>query len=151
MSSASARRCRIVPKAASISRSMVAENTSRRNPSASAAARRFLVFESALRLAGLTRTPIVTALGTSSCSSSSRFGQSSPSKEATPVRLPSGRFETSDETERYRIDADSEDDRDGRSGRLGRECRGDGGGKDHGYAARDKIGSQRRQPIVFAV
>src|SRR6202007_2296511 len=56
------------------------------------AACRFLVFQSALRLAGLTRTPIVPALGTSSCSSSSRFGQSSPRKAATPVSLPPGRL-----------------------------------------------------------
>jgi len=54
------------------------------------------------------------------------------------------------ETECYWIDADGEDDRDGRSGRLGRECRGDGGRKNHGYAARDEIGRQRRQSIVFA-
>ena len=32
------------------------------------------------------------AVGTSSCSSSSRFGPSSTLNEVTPVRLPPGRF-----------------------------------------------------------
>ena len=35
---------------------------------------------------------MMVAVGTSSCSSSSRFGPTSTLKEVTPVRLPPGRF-----------------------------------------------------------
>jgi len=58
---------------------------------------------------------------------------------------------TGEEAEGDRIDAYVEDDRDGRSGRLRRERRGDGGGENDGHPARDEIGRERRQPIVFAL
>src|SRR6266545_5058554 len=41
---------------------------------------------------GLTRSAMVLAVGTSSCSSSKRFGPSSTVRSLTPVRLPPGRF-----------------------------------------------------------
>ena len=43
-------------------------------------------------LLGLMSTPISVAEGTTSRSSSSRFGSSSPRKMVTPVRFPVGRF-----------------------------------------------------------
>src|SRR5215813_9336981 len=47
---------------------------------------------SAAGLVGLTRTANTEVVGNSSCTSSSRFGPISSTNEATPVRLPPGRF-----------------------------------------------------------
>src|SRR5262249_10603860 len=46
----------------------------------------------ALGLAGLTRSAMTVAAGTTLCSSSSAFGATSTANAVTPVRLPPGRF-----------------------------------------------------------
>ena len=74
------------------SRSLVAWSISSLNPSARAAGWSSRVCVAALGLVGLTSAPRVVAVGTTLCSSSSRFGSSSTLSVVTPVRLPPGRF-----------------------------------------------------------
>src|SRR5262245_16409958 len=62
------------------------------SPRLRAAACRFFVVNSArFGLVGLTSRPTTVAAGTSSCSSSSRFGCTSAFSDVTPVMLPPGR------------------------------------------------------------
>ena len=62
------------------------------SPRVRAAACRSLARISAEGLAGLTRSAMMVAAGTNSCSSSSRFGPSSTFNGVTPVTLPPGRL-----------------------------------------------------------
>src|SRR5262245_20220651 len=82
-----------VSNAASISRSLLAWRTWSCSPRARAAACRAREKGSAiLGLVGLMSRAMLVALGTTSCSSSSRFGPTSTFKLVTPARLPPGRF-----------------------------------------------------------
>ena len=76
-----------------------------------------------LGLVGLTSTAMMVAVGTSSCSSSSRFGPSSTSKTVTPVRLPPGRFRLATSPSSTGSLPSQEDDRNRRGRRLCRERR----------------------------
>src|SRR5262245_41434038 len=83
----------MVAKAASISPSLLACRTCNSSPSVRAAASSSLVIVSARAvLAGLTSSATMVAVGTNSCSSSSRFAATSTFKVTTPVRLPPGRL-----------------------------------------------------------
>ena len=78
------------------------------------------------RLVGLTSTRDRVASGTSSCSSSSRFGaQLDRSRWLTPVTLPPGRLRLATRPSSTGSPPLCEHDRDGRGRRLGRQRRGD--------------------------
>ena len=95
---------------------------------------------------------MMVAVGTNSCSSSSRFGPSSTFKLVTPVRLPPGRFRLATSPSCDRVAADREDDRNRRGRRLCRQCRrSTADGDDHAHLTADQIGRQRRQSIVLAL
>ena len=95
---------------------------------------------------------MMVAVGTSSCSSSSRFGASSTFKVVTPVRLPPGRFRLATSPSCDRVDRYLEDDRNRRGRRLCRQRRRSAAGRgNHGHLTANQIGRQRRQSIVLAV
>ena len=90
--SASGRSRTIVPKAASISRLVLARTTCICNPMARPANCTALKVASVFAtLVGLTSTATWTAAGTSSLSSSKRFATTSTLKKLIPVALPPGR------------------------------------------------------------
>ena len=92
ITSASARSWAKVPNAVSNSRSVLAFRILSCSPSVRAVDCKSLDIVSAIKeLVGLTRSATIFAVGTSSRSSSSRFGPSSVFKFATPVTLPPGR------------------------------------------------------------
>ena len=96
---------------------------------------------SALGLVGLTSSAMLLAVGTSSCSSSSRFGPSSVFKMVTPVSVAARSSEAHDNASLDRIDAGEEDDRNGRGRRSCRQCRW-AVGDDHGHLTTRQIGGQ---------
>ena len=103
-------------------------------------------------LVGLTSSAMMVAVGTSSCSSSSRFGPSSTFNVVTPVRLPPGRFRLATSPTSTGSAAYREDDRNRRGRRLCRQCRRSAAGRDnHGHLAANQIGRQCRQSIVLAL
>jgi hypothetical protein len=80
-------------KATSKSRSVLALRIGSSKPRARAADRKLLDWiEARAGTAGLTRSAITLAVGTSSCSTSSRFVATSSFNWVTPVTLPPGRF-----------------------------------------------------------
>ena len=91
------------------------------------------------------------AVGTSSCSSSSRFGPSSTFNVVTPVRLPPGRFRLATSPTATGSPADREDDRNRRGRRLGRQRRCAAGRGNHGHLTANQIGRQCRQSIVLTL
>ena len=93
---------------------------------------------------------MMVAAGTSSCSSSSRFGATSTFNEVTPVRLPPGRFRLATSPSFDRVDA-VEDDRNRRGRRLCRQRRRSATADNHGHLTANQIGRQCRQSIVFAL
>src|SRR5215211_3860687 len=101
-------------------------------------------------LPGLTSTAIRTALGTSSCSSPSRFATTSLTKKLMPVALPPGN--AGDQTKPDRVFADAEDDRDRRGRSFGRKgSRVAPGRGDNGHATAHEVGHERWQAIVLAL
>ena len=76
---------------------------------------------------------MMVAVGTSSCSSSSRFGASSTFNLVTPVTLPPGRFRLATSPSCDRVAAGRENDRNRRGRRLGRERRRSADRGDHGH------------------
>src|SRR5262245_14693316 len=87
-------RCARMVSAASISFLVLAFRICSCSPRTRAAVWAYFVSVSAtIGLVGLTSSAISVAVGTSSCSGSSRFGTSSAFHRVTPVRLPPGRFQ----------------------------------------------------------
>ena len=74
-------------------------------------------------LVGLTSRAMMVAVGTNSCSSSSRFGPSSTFNVVTPVRLPPGRFRLATSPSCDRVGPVVEDDRNRCGRRLCRQRR----------------------------
>ena len=107
---------------------------------------------SAFELLGLTSTAIDAALGTSSCSSSSRFARPARGQEGDARDVAARPVEAGDKAELDRVAADREDDRDRRGRRLGRKRRRRAAGRDdHRHLTANQIGRQRRQPIILAL
>src|SRR5262245_34236390 len=146
--SASTRCWTKLAKAASMSRLLVAFWTMIVSPRARAAACTSVVSDWEAGFFGLTSKPITVALGTSSCSNSSRLGASVLYRKLVPVTLPPGRFKAGYQTKLDRVSADRENDRNGRRCRFGRERRrGALDRNDYGHLAANQIGRQRRQSV----
>src|SRR5262249_968627 len=94
---------------------------------------------------------MVLALGTSSCSSSSRFDATSVFKDVMPVTLPPGRVEAGNETDRHGIEAGVEDNRNGRGRRLGCSRAGGVGSNDQGDLALNQVCSQPRNSVMLVI
>ena len=78
-----------------ISLSVLAFRSTSFCPKRAAATSTFFVNSAALEFAGFTRKPITATLGTTSCNSSTSFGDTSTLIRLTPVRLPPGRLRLS--------------------------------------------------------
>src|SRR5262249_52294153 len=102
--------------------------------------------------AGLTSTAMRTALGTRSCNSPSRLAVTSWTKKIDASRVAVRPREACDQTKPHRVVTNAKDYRNRRGysfGRLGSivaPWRGD-----HGHAAADEVGHERRQPIILAI
>src|SRR5262245_2997844 len=149
---ASARSRTRVAKAASISRGVLALRTEICSPRPRAASGISRNVASAMGgLAGLTSTAMRTALGTRSCSRPSRLAITSATKKLMPVTLPPGRARLVTRPSFHRIFDDAKYD-GGRRGRsFGCKRSSSEGRGDHGHAAADEIGHDRRHAIVLAI
>src|SRR5262249_23361392 len=147
--SASARLCKRLAKATSISWLLPAVSTSTCRPMTVAAACTSRINNSMLGLTpGLTSTAKRAALGSSSCRSSSRFAASATPKSVMPVTLPPGPVKVCDEAGLHGVAGGAEHDRDRRRCALGCECRRHAEGRgDEGDSAANEVGCQFRQAI----
>src|SRR5262249_9691905 len=148
-SRASARSRTRVAKAASISRGVLALRTEICSPRPRAASGISRNVASAMGgLAGLTSTAMRTALGTRSCSRPSRLAITSATKKLMPVTLPPGRARLV--TRPNFTGSSTTQITWGRGGRSFCKRRSSEGRGDHGHAAADEIGDDRRHAIVLA-
>ena len=102
-------------------------------------------------LAGLTSSAMTLAVGSSSCSNSSRFGATSTFAWVTPVTLPPGRLRLATRPSSNRVGAQFKDDRNGRGRRLCRQRRRSAGRGNHGHLTMNQISRHRRQPIILVL
>src|SRR5262245_33979695 len=146
---ASARLCKRLAKAASISWLLPAVSTSTCRPMTVAAASTSRINNSMLGLTPrLTSMAKRAALGSSSCRSSSRFAASSTPKSVMPVTLPPGRLRLATRPGLHRVAGGAKHDRDRRRCVLGCKCRRHAEGRgDEGDLAANEVGCQFRQAI----
>ena len=94
---------------------------------------------------------MVVAVGSTSCSISSRFGTSSAFKLLTPREVAARPAQADNKPHCDRVYSCDEYDRNCRSGGLCRLRRGTSAGRGNdGYPTIDEIGGQRRQSIALA-
>ena len=94
---------------------------------------------------------MMVAVGTNSCSSSSRFGPSSALKRGHAREVAAWPVQAGDKSKLDRVAAGQEDDRNRRGRRLGRQRRRSAARGNHGHLTTNQIGRQRRQSIVLAL
>ena len=89
------------------------------------------------------------AVGTNSCSNSSRFGAISTFALGHARDVAARPVQAGDEAKLDRVGAQFEDDRNSRGRRLCRERRRSAGRGNHGHLTMNQIGHHRRQPITL--
>ena len=112
----------------------------------------FVVNSARAKLVGLISSAITVAVGISSCSSSSRFGTSSPAQGGRACDVAARTVQAGDKSKRNRVACRKEHNRDGRGRCLRGQCRRRAARcSNHPHLVADQIGSQGRQSIVLAL
>ena len=134
-----------------MSRGVLACRTFSCSPSVRDAASSSLDVISAKGLVGLTSRAMMVAVGINSCSSCSRFDATSTPNSVTPVTLPPGRLEASDEAIFDRVARYREDNGNVRLGRRHYRLHSRGIRKDHSHLTTNQLSRHRRQSIILAL